>query len=662
VKLSLTQKVSLMSGNVSLEDMMNSTHYNDVPYEAGGLPEHGVEPVKFCDGPRGVVCGTGEATCFPVTMCRGASFDRNLEKQIGQAVGREVRAYGGNLFAGVCVNLPYNPGWGRSQETYGEESYHIGEMGKALAEGVQEENVVACVKHFAFNQMEISRFKVDVNCDKRTEREVFLPHFKKIIDAGAASVMSSYNIYNGVHAGHNKYLLTDVLKKEWDFDGFIMSDFGWGVTDTVEGANGGQDMEMCGTIWFGERLIKAVEDGFVPEERIDDAALRIIRTQLAFQAAGNGKLDKSVLACEEHVALARKSAEEGITLLKNENQVLPFQKDIKNILVVGKLGEKENIGDHGSSRVYPPYVATPVQGLEKVLGEEKVSFTDGTDIEEAKRLAKSADAVVFVVGFDHDDEGEFVSENEEENYTGAKGGDRKNSLGLHADDIALINAVAPENRNSAVVLIGGNMITMEEWKNNVSAILMAYYPGMEGGNVIADILFGNVNPSGKLPYVVVKDENDLPYVNWETNFQHYDYYHGYTKLEKEGTSPALPFGFGLSYTTFGYSDAAFSAGEDGITATVTVTNTGKVTGDEVVQMYVGFENSKVDRPKKILRGFERITLDPGESRTVTIKCPKDELMWYDANHLTWRLDNMEYQVYIGSSSADEDLTRGVVAL
>jgi beta-glucosidase len=661
-KLSLEQKVSLMSGNVSLDDMMNSTHYNDVPYEAGGLPEHGVEPVKFCDGPRGVVCGTGEATCFPVTMCRGASFDRRLEKKIGQAVGREVRAYGGNLFAGVCVNLPYNPGWGRSQETYGEESYHIGEMGKALAEGVQEENVVACVKHFAFNQMEISRFKVDVNCDKRTEREVFLPHFKKIIDAGAASVMSSYNIYNGVHAGHNKYLLTDVLKKEWDFDGFIMSDFGWGVTDTVEGANGGQDMEMCGTIWFGERLVKAVEDGFVPEERIDDAALRIIRTQLAFQAAGNGKIDESVLACDEHVALARKSAEEGITLLKNENQVLPFSKDIKNILVVGKLGAKENIGDHGSSRVYPPYVVTPVQGLEKILGEEKVAFTDGSDIEEAKRLAKSADAVVFVVGFDHDDEGEFVSENEEENYTGAKGGDRKDSLGLHADDIALINAVAPENRNSAVVLIGGNMITMEEWKNNVSAILMAYYPGMEGGNVIADILFGNVNPSGKLPYVVVKDENDLPYVNWETNFQHYDYYHGYTKLEKEGTSPALPFGFGLSYTTFGYSDASFSAGADGITATVTVTNTGKVTGDEVVQMYVGFENSKVDRPKKILRGFERITLDPGESRNVTITCPKDELQWYDANHLTWRLDNMEYQVYIGSSSADEDLTKGVVAL
>jgi beta-glucosidase len=421
-------------------------------------------------------------------------------------------------------------------------------------------------------------------------------------------------------------------------------------------------MEMCGTIWFGERLVKAVQDGFVSEERIDDAALRIIRTQLAFQEAGNEKLDKSVLACDSHVALAKKSAEEGITLLKNENRALPFSKDIQSILVVGKLGAKENIGDHGSSRVYPPYVVTPLQGLTNKLGESRVVFSDGSDLEETKRLAKRADAVVFVVGFDHDDEGEFVSENEEENYTGARGGDRKESLGLHRDDIEMIQAVAPENRNSAVVLIGGNMITMEEWKDQVSAILMAYYPGMEGGNAIADILFGDVNPSGKLPYVLVKDENDLPYVNWDTKFQHYDYYHGYTKLEKEGVAPALPFGFGLSYTTLGYSDAAFTADAAGITASVTVENTGKVDGDEVVQLYVGFENSKVDRPKKILRGFARISLKPGEKKRVTLTCPKEELQWYDANHLTWRLENMDYQVYIGSSSADADLTKGVVTI
>jgi beta-glucosidase len=275
-------------------------------------------------------------------------------------------------------------------------------------------------------------------------------------------------------------------------------------------------------------------------------------------------------------------------------------------------------------------------------------------------LAREADAVVFVVGFDHDDEGEFVSENEEENYTGARGGDRRETLGLHPEDITLINAVAPENKNSAVVLIGGNMITMEEWKDNVSAILMAYYPGMEGGNVIADILFGDVNPSGKLPYVVVKQEEDLPYVNWDTEFQHYDYYHGYTKLEKEGITPALPFGFGLSYTTFSYNNASFEAEGDGITATVQVTNTGRVAGDEVVQLYVGFENSAVDRPKKILRGFQRISLNPGETKTVSITCPAEELQWYDANHLTWRLEDMEYQVYIGSSSDDSDLSKGIV--
>lgn len=207
--LTLEEKVSLMSGSCTLQDMITEmqenpdAHYNHKPYRAGGIEEKGIPPMLFCDGPRGVVCGMRKATCFPVSMLRGASFDIELEEQIGEAIGREVRAFGGNLFAGVCINLPYNPGWGRSQETYGEESFHLGEMGKALIMGVQEENVLACVKHYAFNQMEVSRFKVSVDCDKRTEREVFLPHFKKCVDAGAASVMSSYNLYQGVKCGHH---------------------------------------------------------------------------------------------------------------------------------------------------------------------------------------------------------------------------------------------------------------------------------------------------------------------------------------------------------------------------------------------------------------------------------------------------------------------------
>lgn len=660
--LSLEEKVSLMSGNVTLENMLKEmeinpdAHYNHVPYGAGGLKEYKVPPMLFCDGPRGVVCGKGKSTCFPVSMLRGASFDIELERKIGRAIGKEVKAFGGNLFAGVCINLPYNPGWGRSQETYGEESYHLGEMGKALLTGVQEENVIACVKHYAFNQMEISRFKVSVDCDRRTEREVYLPHFKKCVDAGAGSIMSSYNLYKGTHCGHHDYLLNQVLKEEWGFDGFIMSDFGWGVRDTVEAANGGQNMEMCGTEYFGDKLVQAVRDGKVPESKINDSALRIIRTLLAFYEADNKSYDQEVLGCKEHVSLALESARKGITLIQNNGKVLPLErKNLKKLVILGKLGNKENIGDHGSSRVYPAYTVTPLQGIANLAPNVDVVYYSGENLEHSKELAKGADAVVFVVGYNHDDEGEFVSEEQTENYTGTMGGDRVDSLGLHEDEIQLLKEVGPVNRNSSAVLIGGNMIMMEEWKDSISAILMAYYPGMEGGTAIAEILFGDVNPSGKLPYVIPHKETDLPQVNWDTDSQYYNYYHGYAKLERENIEPAVPYGYGLSYTQFKIEEAAFGADNNCVKASCNVTNTGSREGTEVVQMYVGFENSLVDRPVKLLRGFKRITLKEGESQTVEISCPLEELMWYNPEKERFEFEAMEYQLYIGTSSDKKDL-------
>jgi beta-glucosidase len=663
--LSLEEKVSLMSGNVTLEIMLEEmqtnpdAHYNHVPYGAGGLKEYQVPTMLFCDGPRGVVCGKGKSTCFPVSMLRGASFDVELERQIGQAIGKEVRAFGGNLFAGVCINLPYNPGWGRSQETYGEESYHLGEMGKALLTGVQEENVIACVKHYAFNQMEISRFKVSVDCDKRTEREVFLPHFKKCVDAGAGSIMSSYNLYKGTHCGHHDYLLNQVLKEEWGFDGFIMSDFGWGVRDTVEAANGGQNMEMCGTEFFGDKLVQAVREGKVSESKNDDSAIRIIRTLLAFSEADHNTYYENVLGCKEHVALALKSAREGITLIQNRENVLPLEKKkLNKIVVLGKLGNKENTGDHGSSQVYPAYTVTPLQGIANLAPDVDVVYYNGENLEHSKELAAAADAVVFVVGYNHDDEGEFISEEQTENYTGTMGGDRVNSLGLHEDEIKLIKEVAPVNLNSVAVLIGGNMIMIEEWKDSVSAILMAYYPGMEGGTAIAEILFGDVNPSGKLPYVIPKKETDLAQVNWDTTSQYYNYYHGYAKLEKENIEPSVPYGFGLSYTQFKLGEASFSAADDCVKASCEITNTGDREGTEVVQLYVGFVNSKVDRPVKLLRGFTRISLQKGESKKVEISCPLEELMWYNPEKQGFEFENMEYQIYIGTSSDKKDLLSG----
>ncbi len=667
--LTLEEKVYLMSGDITLQDMLKdmqadtNKHYNYIPYGAGGNEKAEIPKMLFCDGPRGVVCGVGETTCFPVSMLRGATFDVDLEERIGHAIGKEIRAYGGNLFGGVCINLPYNPGWGRSQETYGEESFHLGEMGAALTRGVQDEDVIACIKHFAFNQMEISRFKVNVECDKRTEREVYLPHFKRCIDEGAAAVMSSYNLYKGTHCGHNDYLLNKVLKDEWGFDGFIMSDFIWGVRDTVEAANGGQNIEMCCTQFFGDKLVEAVRNGEVPESNIDDAAVRITRTLLAFEEAYSSNYDKTVVGCKEHIYLALESARKGITLIQNENDVLPLKKsEVKNIVVLGGLANKGVIGDYGSSRVYPKYVITPLEGITKVAENSEIIYYDGENLEHAKKLASNADAVVFVVGYNHDDEGEFIAADAAEGYTEAMGGDRTKSLGLHENEVKLLQEVGPVNKNSVAVLIGGNMIMMEKWKESISSILMAYYPGMEGGTAIAEILFGDVNPSGKLPYVIPYKESDLPQVNWDTDSQFYEYYHGYAKLEKEGVKPSVPYGFGLSYTTYEVKDADFKVENDTLYATCKVENTGKVDGEEVVQMYVGFEKSTVDRPVKLLRGFKRVALKAGECKEITIQCPVERLTWYNQETESMELEHMEYAVYIGSSSDNKDLIKGSISI
>jgi beta-glucosidase len=671
-ELSLEQKVSLMAGNIDATSMKESeimelvlgteegAHYNVKPYEAGGLPDKGVPPMKFADGPRGVVCGNNQTTCFPVSMARGATFNPALEEEIGHAIGQEVRAFGGNLFAGVCINLPYNPGWGRSQETYGEETYQIGRMGSALVRGVQSEDIMACVKHYAFNDMENARFKVSVTCDQRTEQEVYLPHFKDCVDAGCASIMSSYNRYNGVQCGHHKYLLSQVLKKEWDFDGFVMSDFCWGVLDTVEAANGGQDMEMLWTQFFGQRLVQAVKDGFVPESRIDDAAVRIVRTILAFDK-DHKEYDMSVVGSKEHIELAKRAAEEAITLVKNEN-VLPLDKGIKKIAVVGKLADANVIGDQGSSWVRPPYVKTPLQGLKEAVPSAEILYSDGTNLEEVKKIAAEADAVIYVVGYNHDDEGEFISSDTTDNYTGAIGGDRKKGLGLHDEDVKLLQETGSINEKNVVVLIGGNMIMMTDWIDKVNSVLMAYYPGMEGGTALAEIIFGDVNPSGKLPFVVPYKEEDLPKVDWEATDQYYEYYHGYARLDKNGVKALVPYGFGLSYTTFKFSNPCVAVEGDDLVAKVTVENTGDRDGAEVVQLYAGFENSAVDRPVRQLRGFEKVFLKAGESKVVTVKTPIEKLKYYNPVEREWVLEKMEYSIYLGSSEALEDLVKTQITL
>jgi beta-glucosidase len=661
-QMSLEEKVYLMSGRINPFDMGDTfnhpsadNHYNVFPYPAGGNERLAIPEMKFCDGPRGVVCH--RATCFPVTMARGATFDEELEEQVGEAIAREIRAFGGNFFGGVCINLPYNPGWGRSQEVYGEDTCHLGKMGSALVKGVQKHNVIACIKHYAFNSMENARFTVSVDADARTEREIYLRHFKDCIDTGAASVMSSYNRYKGVYCGENRYLLRDVLKGEWDFDGFVVSDFVWGTKSTVDAANNGLDIEMCNTNYYGDKLVQAVRENKVREEVIDDAAIRIVRTLLAAAKSEDPEsYDPSVISCNAHISLAKKVAEKSMTLIKNENGVLPFDKKLDHILVLGKLANVEDIGDHGSSRVFPYYTVTPLQGIVDIAGESKVTYYSGEDTGKAIELAKNADAVIMVVGYNHDDEGEYVTPTDEMKLDKPMGGDRRN-LGLHRHEVDLINAVGKVNKKNAVVLIGGNMILIDDFKDSATAILMAYYPGMEGGTVIAETLFGDNNPGGKLPFVIVHDEKDLPEVDWDAKEIVYDYYHGYARLEKNKVAPSVPYGFGLSYTKFDIGSPSCEAARGTVTARVQVTNTGSREGDEVIQLYIGKEDSAVDRPVKALKGFARVTLQPGETKTVTVSCPVEKLEYYSEDEKGWKLEKGKYQAYIGNCCSDAYLKK-----
>jgi beta-glucosidase len=537
-QMSLPEKVHLMGGTHALHlaaEMLIYRHYNRTPYPAGGNRRLGVPAMRFCDGPRGVVSNHSHL------LSRGHGARRRLRSRPG-GTGRPGHRRrdprpGRNYFGGVCINLLRHPAGGRAQETFGEDPVHVGRMGAALVRGVQKHNVIACAKHFALNNQENTRFKVDVTCDERTLREVYLPHFKACVDAGVGSVMGAYNRFRGEQCCHSHYLLTDILAREWGFQGFPISDFIWGVRQTVAAANAGLDIEMPIVRFYGRKLVRAVRRGQVPEAAVDEAARRIVRTLLVFAEAPDPLPDypKTLVASAEHVALAREVAEKTITLLKNDGDLLPFRReDVTRLAVVGKLAAQANIGDYGSSRVYPPDVVTPLQGLQRLLGEGvALRYCDGADVEAAKAAAAAADAGVFVAGYDHGDEGEFLSERTH------IGGDRAD-LGLHADEIALIQAVAPANPRSAVVLIGGSAIMMEEWKALVPAILHAYYPGMEGGTAIAEILFGDVVPAASCPSPSPPTPPHLPPFDRQAEAVTYDLYHGYTRLEKEATSPPSP--------------------------------------------------------------------------------------------------------------------------
>lgn len=662
-QLTLEEKTVLLGGGELRAEVRGSItgklklHYNEKPYRAGGMKEKGIPPMLFADGTRGVVCGREKTTCFPVACMRGASFDPNLEQQVGRAMAREALDTGANLFGGICVNLPYHPGWGRAQEVYGEDSFLLGEMGSALVRGIQEEGVIACVKHFAFNSMENSRFKVSVICDKRTEREVFLPHFKKCVDAGAGAIMSAYNSYQGQYCGENAYLLKQVLKGEWDFDGFILCDFIWGIHDTASSANNGLDMEMPVTHFYGKKLIQEVENGQVSESVIDEMALRVLRTLLAHQDFINEKNNK-ICDYEQNRKLALICAREGITLLKNDNKILPINcsNKRKKIIVLGYLADYKNTGDHSSSQVYSPYVVSLLQGIAEYGANAEIIYYSGESAAHCKRLALEADIVLIVAGNDYRNEGECIANDSGCASVRTEGGDRTKGLGLERRDQMIISVVAEVRQDAVIILMGGSTITVGDWNNKVGAILMVYYPGMEGGRAVAEVLFGKISPGGKLPFVIPKNENDLPKMNWDAEEIQYEYYHGYTLLNKKNKEPLYPFGYGLSYTTFCIENIQVWREEQKLCASAFITNTGKIEGSEVLQMYVGTEGSVVERPEYVLKDFCKVRLDPGEKKEVRLTCPISEMAYYNETKQEFVIEReISYYVYIGTNSGREGL-------
>ncbi len=623
--------------------------YNEKPYEAGRVDRLGIPGIRFTDGPRGVVMGN--STAFPVALARAATWDVDLERRIGDAIGAEARAQGANLFAGICINLAPAPGWGRSQESYGEDPLLLGAMGAALADGVNPW-VMSCVKHFALNSMEDARFIVDVEVAEEVLHEVYLPHFQAVAEV-ADAVMSAYNCVNGTWAGENRYLLHDVLREMWGFSGFVMSDFVWGLRDPVGSVSAGQDLEMPFRQQRAHALPDALLDGRLERRDAHTAAHRLLAAQIRLALRARPAPPGDVVACGAHRDLAREAATKAAVLLRNEPvggvPALPLDP-ASTIAVVGPLADSPNLGDVGSSQVFPPSSVSVLAGLR----ERAEVVHAGGDIPTAVAAARSADAAVVVVGLSSQDEGESMTSNDAESigllggparsWLGSRligsvlslfarlkhvGGDRRD-LHLHREDVELVEAVAGANPRTVVVVIGGGTIMCDPWEAKTAAILLAWYPGMEGGRAIADILLGDREPGGRLPVAIPRRRADLPVVDWNARRVAYPHRWGQRRLDSDAVEAAYPFGYGLGYTDIVVRGMRLI---DERTAEVRLANTGPRDGRQVVQLYARQAGNDLARTP-VLVGFAPVEVAAGS--TAVVRVP-----WSDTPLRRWNGQAME---------------------
>lgn len=621
---------------------------------AAVIPRLGIPGFDFLDGPRGV--GLGTATCFPVSMARGASFDPALETAIGEAIGKELRVRGGTLFGGVCINLLRHPAWGRAQETYGEDPHHVGEMGAALSQGVQR-HAMACVKHFALNSMETSRHRVDVTCDERSLHEVYLPHFRRVVESGVATVMSAYNSVNGNWCGHSHQLLTQILKEEWGFDGTVITDFIFGIRDAAASLKAGVDIEMPYRMIRWQHLQREIAEGRLSWDEVDATVERILRTLIRFEHLRQQPMpDAAIVAGPAHIELALQSARKSIVLLENDG-VLPLSSATQNIAVLGRLAAIPNLGDGGSSAVNPPHVVTPLDGITRGFPRAQVIHS-----EDDATTAKGADLAIVVVGTTMHDEGEFLDldaqlpmldlyappyesddqrqrfefliENQDTALAEPPGGDRA-SLKLSASDQQLILDAAATGVPVVVVMMGGSAFVTEGWRDKVSAILHLWYPGMEGGTALAEVLSGRVNPSGHMPFATPTDEAHLPLFALLTDHAKYGLLHGQWHMDEGGHPVRYPFGHGLTYSDFQPLALTVEVEPQAAVARTEWKNTGTIAGDDVIFIFASVPDSAYQRPKRRLVGFQRVSLDAGQVTTTAIPLDLRQLAIRSAGRWLW---------------------------
>lgn len=702
----IEERVEDALSRLTLEEKVALTHAQS-KFCSPGVARLGIPEFWMTDGPHGIrpevlwdeweQAGWTNDSCvaFPALTCLAASWDPEIARLYGKSIGEEARYRNKTVLLGPGVNIYRSPLNGRNFEYMGEDPYLAGKMVVPYVQGVQQNGVAACVKHYALNNQEVNRHTTNVIVDDRALYEIYLPAFKAAVQEGNVwAIMGSYNLYKNQHGCHNQYLLNDILKGEWGFDGVVVSDWG-GVHNTQEAITNGLDMEFGSwtnglsngasnaydNYYLADPYLKLIREGKVGTKELDDKVRRILR--LAYRTTMDRNRPYGSLCSEAHFAAARRIGEEGIVLLQNRNDLLPIDLNrAKRIAVIGENAIKMMTVGGGSSSLKVKYELSPLDGIRKRVGDqaeviyargyvgdpsgEYNGVKSGQDLEdsrspeeliaEAVAVAKEADYVIFIGGLN------------KSAHQDCEDADRK-ELGLSYGQDKVITALAKANKNLIVVNISGNAIAMP-WVKEVPAIVQAWYLGSEAGSAIASVLTGDVNPSGKLPFTFPASLQDVgahklgeypgtprsdgsPIVDQKYNE---GIFVGYRWADKEKTKPLFSFGHGLSYTTFAYgkavADKKVMGQDETLTITLPVTNTGCREGSEVIQLYISDLQSSLPRPVKELKGFSKVKLAPGETREVTFTIGKEALSFFDDTRHEWVTEPGKFEALVGASSTD----------